>query len=66
MSSRNIFFFSTVQPHFFIQDSESKIFFLGKNHIKLNSLRGKLIKKNWQDQNGSPINQQKKEIKLWS
>jgi hypothetical protein len=29
----------------------------------LNSSRGKLIKKNLQDQNGSPINQQKKEIK---
>ena len=61
MSSRNIFF-SPVQPNFFLQDSESKYFFRKKNHIKLklNSLRGKLIKKNLQDQNGSPINQQKK------
>ena len=46
MSSRNIFF-SPVQPNFFLQDSESKYFFRKKNiKLKLNSLRGKLIKKN--------------------
>ena len=41
------FFSSPVQPNFFLQDSESKYFFRKKNHIKLklNSLRGKLIKK---------------------
>ena len=46
MSSQNIFF-SPVQPNFFLQDSESKQFFRKKNiKLKLNSLRGKLIKKN--------------------
>ena len=46
MSSRNIFF-SPVQPNFFLQDSESKYFFRKKNiKLKLNSSRGKLIKKN--------------------
>jgi hypothetical protein len=45
MSSRNIFF-SPVQPNLFLQDSESKYFFRKKNiKLKLNSLRGKLIKK---------------------
>ena len=45
MSSRNIFF-SPVQPNVFLQDSESKLFFRKKNiKLKLNSLRGKLIKK---------------------
>jgi hypothetical protein len=44
-----------------------KIFFRKKTiKLKLNSLRGKLIKKNLQDQNSSPIYQQKNEIKLWS
>ena len=44
MSSRNIFF-SPVQPNYFLQDSESKYFFWKKNiKLKLNSLRGKLIK----------------------
>ena len=63
MSSRNIFF-SPVQQNF-LQDSESKHFFRKKNiKLKLNSLRGKLIKKKLQDQNGSPIYQQKNEIKL--
>ena len=66
MSSRNIFF-SPFQPIFFLQDSESKYFFRKTNiKLKLNSLRGKLIKKKLQDQNGSPIYQQKNEIKLWS
>ena len=46
MSSQNIFF-SPVQPNFFLQDSEIKIIFRKKNiKLKLNSLRGKLIKKN--------------------
>ena len=48
MSSRNILF-SPVQPNFFLQDSEfrNQIIFRKKTIIlKLNSLRGKLIKKN--------------------
>jgi hypothetical protein len=63
MSSRNIFF-SPVQPNFSSR-FRIKIIFRKKNiKLKLNSLRGKLIKKNMQDQNGSPIYQQKNEIKL--
>ena len=61
MSSRNIFF-SPVQAKFFSSRFRIKIIFRKKTiKLKLNSLRGKLIKKN-----GSPIYQQKKEIKLWS
>ena len=46
MSSRNIYFFS-FPAKCFLQDSESKYFFRKNNiKLKLNSLRGKLIKKN--------------------
>ena len=66
MSSRNIFF-SPVQPNFFLQDSESKYFFRKKNiKLKLNSLRGKLIKKNGKTKMVLPYTNKKNEIKLWS
>ena len=46
MSSQNIFF-SPVQPNFFPSRFRIKIIFRKKNiKLKLNSLRGKLIKKN--------------------
>ena len=56
--------------YFFLLSSQRfriKIIFRKKTiKLKLNSLRGKLIKKKLQDKNGSPIYQQKNEIKLWS
>ena len=64
-----IYYFLLSSQFFFfkIQNFRIKIIFRKKNiKLKLNSLRGKLIKKNLQDQNGSPIYQQKNEIKLWS
>ena len=64
ISSRNIFF-SPVQSNLFLQDSESKYFFRKKNiKLKLNSLRGKLIKKIARLKWFSHI-PTKNEIKVW-
>ena len=65
VKSEYIFF--SFPAKFFSSRFRIKIFFRKKTiKLKLNSLRGKLIKKKLQDQNGSPIYQQKNEIKLWS
>ena len=65
VKSEYIFF--SCPAKFFSSRFRIKIIFRKKTiKLKLNSLRGKLIKKKLQDQNGSPIYQQKKEIKLWS